>query len=332
MVTKLKDMIVPARFADYTAEKAVEKNIFFRSGIARNHPDLNSVLKGGGKTTVMPFVKPLSGDSQIPSEDDDMEVNTIKTSNDLARRQFRVNAWGENELASILSGTNVMDRISNAVSDYWATEYTKILISACKGVFKGLSDHVNDISDKSGKDALFNTSDAIDTKFILGDASDNITAVAVNSMVYAFMLKNDQIENIPASDGKGTIPTYRPLMARVIVDDAVPYSPYTKTGSMYMYGAGAFGFVESTANIVATEIARSPFRGMGDNALINRKEFVLHPLGVQWDEPTEDIVSPTNAGLATGARWKRVKEKKNVYLAEFRFKIEVDEEEPPVEG
>ncbi len=325
MVTKLKDMIIPARFAEYTAEKAVEKNIFFRSGIIRNHPDLNTLLQGGGKTIVMPFVKPLSGDSQIPSEDDDMNINAIRTSNDLARRQFRVNAWGENELASILSGTKVMDRISDAVSNYWATEYTKILISTCEGVFKGLTDHVNDISSKTGKDALFNTSDAIDTKFILGDASDNITAVAVNSMVYAFMLKNDQIENIPASDGKGTIPTYRPLMARVIVDDAMPYNPSTKVGSMYMYGAGAFGFVESTANIVAAEIARNPYRGMGDNALINRKEFVLHPLGVQWDEPSGDIISPKNSELETGARWKRVKEKKNVYLAEFKFKIEAED-------
>ncbi len=323
MVTKLKDMIIPENFAQYTAEKAVEKNVFYRSGIMREDPTLRGLLEKGGKTVVMPFTKPLTGDSQIPSEDEDMDINSITTSNDLARRQFRVNAWGENELASILSGDDIMDRISDSVSDYWATEYNKILISTCKGVFTALTDHVNDISDKTGTGALLNPSDAIDTKFALGDAADNLRAIVVHSQVYAYMLKQDQIENIPTSDGKGAIATYRPLMARVIVDDATPFDFTTKIGSMYMYGPGAFGFVESVNGIVPVEIARNPYRGMGDNALINRKQFVMHPLGVQWNEPA-DLISPTNAQLETGARWKRVKEKKNVYLAEFKFKIEED--------
>ena len=322
MTTKLADMIIPENFAQYTAEKAVEKNVFFKSGILVNNPNLQELLNKGGKTIVMPFTKPLTGDSQIPSEDEDMDINSITTSNDLARKQFRVNAWGENELASILSGTNVMDRISEAVSDYWATEYNKILISTCKGVFTALTDHVNDITGKS--DPVLNASDAIDTKFILGDSADNLTAIAIHSQVYAAMLKQDQIQTIPASDGKGSINVYGPLMARVIVDDAVPYDFTTKEGSMYLFGNGTFGFVESLNGIVAAEVARNPYRGMGDNALINRKQFVLHPLGVQWNEPTTDLVSPTNSQLETGARWERVKEKKNVALAEFKFKIEVD--------
>lgn len=320
-VTKLENMIIPENFSKYTSEKATEKNIFFRSGIVTANPQLASLLEVGGKTIVMPFVKPLSGDSEIPSEDGDLTLNNITTSDDIARRQLRAKAWGENQLASLLSGDNVMDRISTSVSDYWATEYTKILISTCKGVFSKLTDYVNDISGKTDNAALFNASDAIDTKFILGDSAENIGAVAVNSAVYAYMLKQDQIATIPNSQGTGSITVYKPLMAEVIVDDAIPYDNSTKVASMYLFGKGAFGFVESNTGIVPSEIGRNQLRGMGENFLVTRKQFVLHPLGVQWNEPTSAIVSPTNADLETAARYLRVKEKKNIYLAEFKFKI-----------
>ena len=215
--TKLANMIIPENFTAYTAEKAVEKNVFFRSGIVRDNPQLKELLETGGKTLVMPFVKLLSGDSEIPTEDTDIGINGITTSEDIARRQLRVKGFGENQLASLLSGDNVMDRIADGIADYWATDYTKILLATCKGVFAKLTDKVNDISKKADAAALFNTSDAIDTKFILGDSSDAIGAVDVNSAVYAYMLKQDQVVNIPNSDGKGSITMYKPLMARVIV-------------------------------------------------------------------------------------------------------------------
>lgn len=118
--TYLKDMIIPENFASYVAERATETNAFWRSGIVANNPQLAELLAQGGKTIIMPFVKPLSGDSEIPSEDDDMAINNITTSTDTARRQLRVKAFGENQLASLLSGDDVMDRIAEAFGDYWS--------------------------------------------------------------------------------------------------------------------------------------------------------------------------------------------------------------------
>lgn len=275
----------------------------------------------GGKSIIMPFTKALTGNSEIPSETADMGLGGITTSEDTARRQLRVKAFGENQLASLLSGDDVMDRIANAYADYWAAEYTKILLSTCKGVFASLTDHVNDISALVGDLALFNSSGAIDTKFILGDAADKLTAVSVHSAVYAYMLKQDQIATVPASDGNGTISVYTPLNARVIMDDAVPYDNGTKKGSMYLFGGGAMGFVESNEGIVSSEIYRAPLKGLGESALINRKQFVLHPLGVEWNEPVAAPVSPTNVQLEAATNWTKKKKMKNIALAEFKFKI-----------
>lgn len=315
--TKLANMIIPENFNTYVSEKAVEKNAFFRSGILVDNPQLRELLGVGGKTIHMPFVKPLSGDSQIPSEDGDLTINNIATSEDLARRQFRAQVFGENQLASVLSGDNVMDRIAEGFGDYWANEYSKILISTCKGVFASATGHVHD---KSA--SVFNLGDAIDAKFKMGDAHDKIGAVAVHSVVYALMLKQDQIENIPNSEGTGVIKIYKPLQCEVIVDDAVPYNNGTKVASMYMFGKGAFGFVEDLTGIVGTEIYRDALKGLGDNALINRKQFVLHPLGVKWNEPVGERISPTNAELETAANWTKVLEDKNLALVEYKFKTE----------
>ncbi|ACA54538.1 hypothetical protein FDC45_15530 [Clostridium botulinum] len=320
-ITKLGDMIIPSNFAAYTAEQAVAKNKFFKGGIIASNPQLASLLEVGGKTINMPFVKPLTGDSEVPSETNDMGIGNISTSEDIARRQLRVKAWGENQLASLLSGDNVMDRISDAVSDYWSAELSKILISTCTGVFAKLTNKVNDITVKTGNAALLNPNDAIDTKYIIGDSADAITAIAIHSAVYAYMLKMDQITNVPTSDGKGVIQKYGPLNATVLVDDSVPYDSTTKVGAMYLYGPGAFGFVESNNGIEAAEITRNPLKGLGENILISRKQFVLHPLGVQWNEPTSSITSPANSDLETATRWTKVKEDKNIYLAQFKFKI-----------
>lgn len=321
MKTKLENMIIPENFTAYTAEKATEKNAFFRSGIVQANPQLAELLRIGGKTIVMPFVKPLSGDSEIPTEDGDLTINNITTSEDIARRQLRAKVFGENQLASLLSGDNVMDRIADGIGDYWSTEYTKILLATCKGVFSKCTGKVNDITGKTGNATLFNTSDAIDTKFLLGDAAENIGAVAVNSAVYAYMLKQDQIDIVPDSMGNGTIKVYKPLMAEVIIDDAIPFDNTSKVASMYMFGKGAFGFVEDLTGIIGHELGREKLKGLGDNYLITRKQYVLHPLGISWEEPSTSPVSPTNADLGTAARWKMVKDAKNIYLAEFKFKI-----------
>lgn len=317
--TKLTNMIIPENFNAYVSEKATEKNAFFRSGILVDNPQLRELLGMGGKTVHMPFVKPLSGDSEIPSEDDDITISNITTAEDIARRQLRVKAFGENQLASLLSGDNVMDEIAEAYSDYWATEYTKILISTAKGVFSKLTKKVHDKS----ADTVFAVNDAIDAKFLLGDAHDKIGAVAVHSQVYALMIKQDQIDTVPNSTGTGNIKMYKPLECEIIVDDAVPYDSSTHIASMYMFGKGAMGFCEDLTGLVGTEIHRDPLKGLGDNALINRKQFVLHPLGIKWTESACTGVSPTNAELANSSNWEQVAEDKNIALCEYKFKTQL---------
>jgi len=321
-IIKLSDVVIPSQFSNYTMEKAVEKNAFFRSGIISPNPQLASLLSttatAGGKTITMPFTKPLAGDAQIPSEDDAVTINKMNTSTDTARRQILMNSWGENQLASLLSGHNYMDDIATRVSDWWNTTFNKVIISTCKGVFASTSMSTNKVDVSTGAFAL---SSILQAKFLLGDAHDKIKAVAMHSQAYRFFLESDAIATIPLTDGTGTIKQFTPLLCGVLVDDAIPYDPATGIASIYMYGEGVFGYVADNSGIIPDEIYRDPRIGLGQPQWITRRQYVLHPLGIEWNEPTTAITFPLPSDLEAGDRWTRKKEVKNLPLVEYKFKI-----------
>lgn len=326
-IIKLADVVIPSQFSQYTMEQAVEKNAFFRSGIITPNPQLSNLLavgaEAGGKTITMPFTKPLSGDAQIPSQDTPVTINNMTTTTDTARRQILMNSWGENQLASLLSGHNYMDDIATRVSDWWSTQFNKTIISTCKGVFASANMTTNrlDISGATGGAANFSLVSILKAKFMLGDAHDKITAVAMHSQAYREFLALDQIATIPLTDGTGTIQQFKPLLCGVLVDDAIPYDPETGITSIYMYGEGVFGYVCSGAGIIEDEIYRDPRIGMGQQQWITRRQFVLHPLGIEWSEPA-NMSFPLASDLEVGARWTRKKEVKNLPLVEFKYKLQ----------
>jgi hypothetical protein len=68
----------------------------------------------------------------------------------------------------------------------------------------------------------FTAENFIDTTVLLGDAMGGLAMIAVHSITYARMQKNNLIDFIPDSEGRVNIPTF--LGRRVIIDDAMPNS------------------------------------------------------------------------------------------------------------
>jgi len=157
--------------------------------------------------------------------------------------------------------------------------------------------------------------------FTLGDAVDTISAIGVHSLVYKRMVDNDDIDFIPDSEGKMTIPAF--LGHRVIVDDGLPVTAAGGAGSgdsapfytSVLYGQGAFGYGDGTpANPVAIEREEAQGDGAGVETIWTRKTWILHPSGFATDTaPAAN--SYTLVELAAAASWDRVVERKNVPLA-----------------
>lgn len=313
--TKIANVIVPDVFNPYVVEKTAELSALFQSGIIRPDAALDTLARTGGTLLQMPFWTDLTGADEVLSDSAALTPQNIAASKDVARLHARGKAWGVNDLAKALSGDDPMAQIGNLVADYWARRWQALLISTLKGVFaaSSMSGNVHDISAVTGADA-FTGSTFIDAAHKLGDAESKLTAIMVHSLVYATMRKQNLIEFIPNSEGVYNIPTY--LGKRVIVDDSMPVTSGVYT--TYLFGEGAIGYGEGEAP-VPTETDRDSLAG--EEYLINRRHFIMHPRGVKWNEASIAGKFPTNAECETAANWTRVYSNKNIRIVKFVHKI-----------
>ncbi|SNR95573.1 hypothetical protein SAMN05446037_100272 [Anaerovirgula multivorans] len=314
--TKIANVIVPEVFNPYVIERTAELSAVQAAGIIENSPELDALATAGGKLINMPYWKDLTGADEVLSDAASLTVNPITSGKDVAALLMRGKAWGVNDLAKALSGDDPLRAIGDLVAEYWARRRQATLFSTLKGVFEAASmaGNKHDISGLSGALAVIGGSTVIDAATKLGDAADSLTALAMHSATYAKLQKDNLITFIPNSQGVVNIPTY--MGKRVIVDDTCPQAAGVYT--TYLFGQGAFGLGNGAAP-VPTETDRDSLAG--EDILINRQHFVLHPRGVAFQNASVAGSSPTNAELENEANWLRVYENKNIRVVSFVHKL-----------
>lgn len=316
--TKISDVIVPSVFNSYVVEKTAELAHFYMGGIISNDAQLNALASQGGKLINMPFWKDLSGDDEVLSDSGALTVNAITSGQDVAALLMRGKAWGVNDLAVALSGDrDVMGKIGDLVSDYWARSYQKVLVSSLTGVVldniaANSSDMVVNVAVETSAGAVkFNGDLFVDGQATFGDALGMLSGIAMHSDTYNYLKKTDNISFEKESNGATEITTYRGL--RVIVDDKLPKVAGSTSGykyTTYMFGNGAFGLGQGSAP-VPSETDRDSLAG--EDILITRNHFLMHPRGIAFNGSPAGA-SPTNTELALATSWSRVYERKNVRI------------------
>src|SRR5690606_38584940 len=151
------------------------------------------------------------------------------------------------------------------VASYWQREMQKILLATLDGVFnsESMADLVHDISGLEGDEALITGESFIDAAQKLGDAKELLTGVMMHSAVEAYLAKRQLIEYVQEADQSDRVPYF--LNKRVIVDDSTPYDTGTKTGTAYLFGAGAIALGNgSHPRIIPTEIDRDSLASSGE--------------------------------------------------------------------
>ena len=314
-ITRIADVIVPQVFNPYVIQRTAELSALSQAGIISNDPQLDALATAGGKLINMPFWNDLTGDDEVLSDTGALTPEKITASQDVAALFMRGKAWSTNDLAKALSGDDPMAAIGDLVAGYWARRRQALLFSMLKGVFAAatMSGNVKDISALTGTDCNIGGAAFVDALYTLGDAAGKITAVAMHSAVYAALRKQDLIATIKNSDGM-EFETY--MGRKVIVDDGCPVA--TGVYTTYLFGEGAIGLGNGAAP-VPTETDRDSLAG--DDILINRQHFVLHPRGVKFTASSVAGASPTNAECEAAANWTRVYENKNVRIVKFVHKI-----------
>ncbi len=340
-VVRLTDAFVYPVYMSYIALDNPEKTAFWESGVVANSALLDSLARGPGKEVEVPFWNDLDPTIEPDYTNDDPAdfavPDKITSGNMKARKSFMHKAWSDMDLVAELTGSDPMVHIRNRFGTYWMRQWQRKLIAILTGV---IADNVaNDASDmgvdiSAVGDGIFNSDAAIDASGTLGDAAGGMRAIAVHSKVRDRMIKNDEIVYLPDSAGNLTIATYKDM--RVIVDDSMP-----KTGAgvntvytSIMMGTGAFGFggIEGSfvgygegipqvpAYAIREELAGN---GGGQEIIGERKTWMIHPFGFTWIEAGGGALvefSPTNANLATAAKWDRVVSRKQVPMAWIKSK------------
>ncbi|MEM6902245.1 MAG: major capsid protein [Pseudomonadota bacterium] len=306
------------------------KTRIFASGMVNQNPLLDGLASGVDDYPHLPFWNDLAETEPNISSDNPAQTSTpekITQSEQRGRRSSLNNSWSAMDLVSEFGlGDRAMEAIRSRVDAYWDKVWQRRLTSCIAGIVADNvandgGDMVVDISRPDGNSAtaanLFGRSAVIDTALTLGDSLADVTAMAVHSVVYGTMLKNDDIDFIPDSDGNMTIPTY--LGKLVIVDDGMPVVAGGTNGFVYtsaLYGAGAFGYGNGSPAVpTAIDRKEDAGNGAGQEFLHSRRTFLLHPFGFSFTNASVAAQSPTEAELRAGANWNRVIERKNVPLA-----------------
>jgi len=262
-LTQLSDIIDVTVFQDLPANNSPEKTALFQSGVVTRNPLLDTLASSSGKTAELPFWNDIDGSSEVNYSDDSENSATpvkITQGEQIARKAFINKGFKEADLAAeIAMGGDALTHIRNRVDTYFTRQWQRRLIAAANGV---LADNVaNDSGDMvinvasesvAGQSAttLFNRGSFTDAVYTLGDMADQLTTIAVHSSVMAQMVKNDDIDYIPDSSGRMTIPTYNGL--RVVVDDGLTVTAGSTDGFKYtsvLFGQGAFGYGEGTSKV-----------------------------------------------------------------------------------
>ena len=328
--TQLADIIDVTVFQDLPAVNSPEKTAFYQSGVVVRTPLLDALATAAGKKAELPFWNDIDATIEANLSSDDPAVvaaaQKLTQAEQISRKAMLNKGLSASDLAAELAmGENAMTHIRNRVDTYWMRQWQRRLIAACDGVLadnvaNDSGDMVVDVASESvaGQTAAtkFSRSNFTSAAFTLGDAFTNTGAIAVHSQVYKQMVDADDIDFIPDSEGRMTIPTY--MGKRVIVDDGMTVTAGSTDGFKYttvLFGAGAFGYGEGMPEFpVELQRAESGGNGGGISTLWTRKTQILHPFGFQsTGTPSGD--SFTIAELKLAASWDRVVDRKLVPLA-----------------
>jgi hypothetical protein len=317
---RLSDLVLPESFSTDVYNTSVESSALFASGVVQDITAQLPVAPSSGALN-MPFWNDLAGNSQLAHSGVDLTTGKIDQGKDIATVLSRAAVFGAHDLSAAMKGEDPIGVIASLFGAYWGREFDRItvqnVIAAMATTVSGgsMAANVLNIGALSGAAAYVDASSMIDAAGLLGDFESRLTAVAMHSAVERNLRKQGLIDT-ELDENRLPIRTYQGKA--LIVSDRL-----TASSSVYpiiFFGEGAVGYAEGQPK-VSEEVHRDPKINGGEEALIQRKLFTLHPRGIAFTgDPAGETA--TDAELANAANWTRKWSSKNIRLVVHRAKLD----------
>ncbi|MCP4256864.1 MAG: hypothetical protein GY774_04955 [Planctomycetes bacterium] len=331
---RISDIYNPRVFDAAVQERAIELNAFLASGVMVSSSEITALANGPGTIGDLPFFNsldnPQADGTNEPgyTSDDPATLSTpakIGSDKMMYRKAFFHRSWSTMDLARQIALQDPIGAITNRIGKYWAVNTELRLIRSCLGL---LADNIaNDSSDMlfsvysdiaSPTSANLISSDAvIATKSTMGDHAGSLVAIAMHSVLYSELQRQEVIEYERPAGTDIKIPYY--LGYRVVVDDSMPVEAGSNSlkYTSVLFSAGSVAIGEGTA-AVPSEMERIPGAGNGggQDIIHSRGVNIIHPDGFSFTSSSVAAVSANYAELGAAANWDRVyAERKNIGIA-----------------
>ena len=290
-------------------QATVEKNNLVSSGVITTNALYSQRAAAEGQLTTIPFFNPLADDeADLASDDftDVVGVGQITMGEMAVIRHLRSKTYGAMDVASTISGNDVVGAIADRFGDYWSTDLTKHAMAILTGI-AALNTGIT-AGDGTG---VLDVPLLVDAAQTHGDAKDKFKTLVVHSAVHAVMQKSEGNAFVPASKTGIGFDTYAGY--KLVINDRMPNSAGVYTSALLADGAFAMGRAVPKK---AVEFTREALVGGGSGAdvITTRSQYILAPAGHKFVGDLAKL-SPSNAEQASASDWERKFEVKNLPFA-----------------
>lgn len=316
---RLADVIVPELFNPYDSLEFLSKDVYYNSGVAFTDPRVTRLMNAteGGNTIVLPFWNSVTDtEASIASDNPETKItpDKITAGSEVAAKGYYTKAWSAMELTSALAGSDPMGVIADQVDRYWINQIDRRVLNSSIGIVAdSVANHSGDlILDISGESAS-NKVDAdviIDARGTLGDVQENVGVIAMHSVVYTQLQKQQLIQYVRDADNNTMFATFNGM--RVIYTDNMPTVAAGDGKTAYytfIYGPNVFSLnMGAVENPQAVDYDNAAGNGFGKETLYSRRCVLVHPRGYKVKD---ELLTSAKSGLtfaecADAATWTRV--------------------------
>ena len=315
---RLADVIVPELFNPYDSLEFLSKDVYYNSGVAFSDPRVTRLMNAteGGNTIVLPFWNPVTDtEASIASDNPETKItpDKITAGSEVAAKGYYTKAWSAMELTGALAGSDPMGVIADQVDRYWINQIDRRVLNSSIGIVAdSVANHSGDlILDISGESAS-NKVDAdviIDARGTLGDVQENVGVIAMHSVVYTQLQKQQLIQYVRDADNNTMFATFNGM--RVIYTDNMPTVAAGDKTAYYtfIYGPNVFSLnMGAVENPQAVDYDNAAGNGFGKETLYSRRCVLVHPRGYKVND---ELLTAAKSGLtfaecAAAGTWTRV--------------------------